>query len=363
MEGLVNPHGDAWNGRSVFLTGHTGFKGGWLALMLHALGARVHGYALDPDPGPSMFDVASIRHGLASDTRADLADRGRLAEALVAAEPDIILHLAAQPLVRESYVRPVDTFATNVMGTVHLLEAARSLPGVRAIVVVTTDKVYANDGAGRPFVEGHALGGDDPYSASKAAAELVTASYRHSFFRAGHGPNIATARAGNVIGGGDWATARLVPDCMRAFAQREPVHLRFPAASRPWQHVLEPLAGYLVLAERLAGANAAHAARAWNFGPRPDDEATVGDVARRLAVMWGDGASVELDDGPQPHEAGLLALDSGAVTRELGWQPRWSLDQALDATVAWQRRWLAGDDMKRVSQAHIAAYLGGSDVR
>lgn len=357
MEGLVNPRADAWSGRSVFLTGHTGFKGGWLALMLHALGARVHGYALDPDSGPSMFEVAGIRHVLSSDTRADLADRGRLADAMASARPDVILHLAAQPLVRESYVRPVDTFATNVMGTVHLLDAARSLPGVRAIVVVTTDKVYANDGAGRTFAEGDALGGDDPYSASKAAAELVTASYRHSFFRTGYAAKIATARAGNVIGGGDWAVDRLVPDCMRAFAEGEAVHLRYPSASRPWQHVMEPLVGYLVLAERLFGESGMHAARAWNFGPRSEDEATVGDVAQRLALLWGDGASVRPDDGPQPHEAGLLALDSTAA-RELGWRPRWSLAQALDATVSWHRTWLTGGDMNEFTRTQIAAYLG-----
>ncbi|WP_285404589.1 CDP-glucose 4,6-dehydratase [Luteibacter sp. ME-Dv--P-043b] len=345
-----------WEGRSVFLTGHTGFKGSWLALMLEAFGARVHGYALDPDTGTSMFGVANVEALVASDTRADLADRDRLAAAMASAVPDLVLHLAAQPLVRESYKQPVRTFATNVMGTAHLLEAVRSTPSVKAVVIVTTDKVYENDGRGIPFVETDRLGGDDPYSASKAAAEFVTASYRHSFFREPAAPRVASARAGNVIGGGDWAPDRLVPDCMRAFTEGAPVRLRYPAASRPWQHVLEPLSGYMTLAQALlSGADAAHA---WNFGPPAADQAAVGDVARVVAELWGGDAMVLTDDVTvHPHEAGLLALDSARAVHDLAWQPRWPLRRALQETVAWQKQWLAGGDMQTFSRKQIAAYL------
>ena len=354
---MVSPlHRGDWEGRSVFLTGHTGFKGSWLVLMLQGLGARVHGYALDPDAGASMFDVAGIEALMASDTRADLADRERVAAAMAAAAPDLVLHLAAQPLVRESYEQPVGTFATNVMGTAHVLESVRSVPSVKAVVVVTTDKVYENDGRGTPFAESDRLGGDDPYSASKAAAEMVTASYRHSFFRHPGAARIASARAGNVIGGGDWAPARLVPDCMRAFAEGASVHLRYPAATRPWQHVLEPLTGYLMLAQALiAGEGAAHA---WNFGPPASDQAAVGDVAERVARLWGSDAKVLVDEvTAHPHEAGLLALDSTQAVHELAWRPRWPLQRALSETVAWQKHWLAGGDMQIFSREQIAAYL------
>ncbi len=345
-----------WEGRSVFLTGHTGFKGSWLVLMLESLGARVHGYALDPDAGTSMFGVAGIEALTASDTRADLADRERVAVAMAAAEPDLVLHLAAQPLVRESYEQPVGTFATNIMGTAHVLESVRSTASVKAVVVVTTDKVYENDGRGKPFAESDRLGGDDPYSASKAAAEIVTASYRQSFFRDPVAARIASARAGNVIGGGDWAPARLVPDCMRAFAEGIPVHLRYPAATRPWQHVLEPLTGYLMLAQALIGGE--DAAHAWNFGPPASDQAAVGDVAERVARLWGVGATVLTDEMTvHPHEAGLLALDSTRAVRDLAWRPRWPLQRALRETVAWQKHWLAGGDMQTFSRDQITSYL------
>lgn len=350
---------DAWAGRSVFLTGHTGFKGSWLVLLLESLGARVHGYALDPDPGTSMFQVTRIASLLSSDVRADLADLARLKAAMAAASPDVVLHLAAQPLVREGYKQPLQTFATNVMGTAHVLEALRAIPSVRAVVIVTTDKVYANDGAGTPFAEIDPLGGDDPYSASKAAAELVTASFRHSYFREPSAARIGSARAGNVIGGGDWAPDRLVPDCMRAFAEGQPVHLRYPHASRPWQHVLEPLMGYLSLADALIYD--ANSAGAWNFGPLPGDQAAVGDVAWRVARLWGDEARVVTDDSTaHPHEAGLLALDSAKATSGLGWRRRWNLDRALGETVSWQKHWLSGGDMQTFSREQIAAYLESS---
>lgn len=347
---------DAWAGRSVFLTGHTGFKGSWLVLLLESLGARVHGYALDPDPGTSMFEATRIASLLSSDVRADLADLAHLQAAMATASPDVVLHLAAQPLVREGYKQPLQTFATNVMGTAHVLEAVRATPSVKAVVVVTTDKVYANDGSGTPFAEIDSLGGDDPYSASKAAAELVTASFRHSYFREPTAPRIGSARAGNVIGGGDWAPDRLVPDCMRAFADGQPVHLRYPHASRPWQHVLEPLTGYLSLADALV--DDAGAVGAWNFGPPPEDQAAVGDVARRVARLWSDEAQVLTDDvTAHPHEAGLLALDSAKATRVLGWRRRWNLDRALGETVAWQKHWLSHGDMQTFSRDQIAAYL------
>ncbi|WP_394791820.1 CDP-glucose 4,6-dehydratase [Rhodoferax sp.] len=345
-----------WTDTPVFLTGHTGFKGGWLSLCLQALGAKVHGYALDPITTPNLFEVARVADTLASDTRADLADLVALQAAMTAAQPTVVFHLAAQPLVRASYADPLSTFATNVMGTAHLLEAVRAVPSVRAVVVVTTDKVYDNREWIYPYRESDALGGHDPYSASKGAAEIVTASYRASFFHVAGAAQIATARAGNVIGGGDWAADRLVPDCLQAFADQRPVQLRYPGAVRPWQHVLEPVGAYIQLAQALLDT-APQAASGWNFGPDARGDATVGEVAQRLAALWGQGARVEIPEGgAHPHEAGQLRLDISRARAELGWQPRWSLDEALQHTVAWQRAWLAGEDMAAVSRAQIAAY-------
>lgn len=359
MEDLVNPAASQWRGRSVLVTGHTGFKGAWLALWLTRLGARVHGFALDPPTSPSLFDAARVASALDSDTRADLADLPALQAAFARARPDVVFHLAAQSLVRESYADPLATFATNVMGTAHVLEAARGIPGVRAIVVVTTDKVYKNREERHAYGERDPLGGHDPYSASKAAAEIVAASYRSSFF-GGHGargPRLATARAGNVIGGGDWAKDRLVPDALRCFAGGEPLRLRFPAAVRPWQHVLEPLSGYLRLAEALLGPDGDRFAAAWNFGPAERDMASVGDVAATIAALWGEGARVEQSTEVHPHEAGLLMLDSRRAHEVLAWRPRWSLEQALASTVAWQRHWHAGADMQATTRAQIDTYL------
>jgi CDP-glucose 4,6-dehydratase len=354
LEGLVS--GSFWRDRSIFLTGHTGFKGGWLALWLARLGARVHGYALDPDTSPSLCDVAKVPTVLASDVRADLANLERLRSAMRAAGPEILLHLAAQPLVRESYRAPVRTFATNVMGTAHVLDVARDIPTLRAVVIVTTDKVYENHELGQAYRETDALGGHDPYSASKAAAEIVTASYRQSFFARSEA-RVATARAGNVIGGADWARDRLVPDCLQAFARGEPVTLRYPRATRPWQHVLEPLSGYMLLAERLAGPDGAAFASAWNFGPNRDDDATVLAVAQQTASIWGEGARVQVDAATDhPHEAGFLRLDTTRAREELRWAPRWSLQQALEHTVRWHRAWMAGDDMASWCARQIDAY-------
>jgi CDP-glucose 4,6-dehydratase len=346
-------------GKSVLVTGHTGFKGGWLALWLSRLGATVHGYALDPPTGPSFFEASGISSLLASDTRADITDAEALKIALNKGRPEVIFHLAAQPLVRFSYCNPLQTMATNIMGTVNVLNAARTSESVRAIVAVTSDKVYENREWQFPYRESDALGGHDPYSASKAAAEVVAASYRASFFSgdAGHPARVATARAGNVIGGGDWASDRLVPDCIRAFVALEPVHLRFPGATRPWQHVLEPLSGYLQLAERLLSSDANTFARAWNFGPDVNGDASVGRIADTVAHLWGADAQVRhAQSARNPHEAGILRLDSTLARTMLGWRPMWKLDEALAQTVGWYRAWERGADMAAVSLEQIAAW-------
>lgn len=345
-----------WSGKNVFLTGHTGFKGSWLALWLHTLGARVHGYALDPPTCPSIFDVATVAATLASDVRADLAETDRLSQAMADARPDVVFHLAAQPLVRASYSDPLGTFATNILGTANVLQAVRSVPSVRAVVIVTTDKVYQNKEWAHPYREGDRLGGHDPYSASKAAAEIITDSMRNSFF-SDTTVRIATARAGNVIGGGDWADDRLVPDCLKFFSAGEPVRLRYPNAVRPWQHVLEPLSGYLTLASYLLEEPNKDYASAWNFGPDTADNASVGEVARRLAADWGESARVICEENSiHPHEAGLLTLDNSAARRHLGWQPRWRLDTALEKTLAWHAAWLAEEPMRDISLAQIRSY-------
>ena len=351
--------GGFYEGKSVFVTGHTGFKGGWLAFWLHRLGASVHGYATDPPTQPSMFEAAQVGRVLASDTRGDLAEFAQLKKALCDASPDIVFHLAAQPLVLTSYLDPVTTFAVNVMGTAHVLEAVRAVPTVRALVLVTTDKVYENDEGPYPRRESDPLGGHVPYSASKAAAEIVSASYRASFFSRedGHPANVATVRAGNVIGGGDWASDRLFPDCARAFAKGASVLLRSSGSVRPWQHVLEPLSGYLQVAQRLFGPDGRRFAKAWNFGPNCSDEATVGEVAEIASRLWGEGARVECTLSPQSaHEARSLRLDSSLARTELGWKPRWSLGQALANTVAWYKASIQGADLVTISLDQIGAY-------
>lgn len=345
--------------RAVLVTGHTGFKGGWLSLWLHQLGAEVHGFALEPPTTPSFFETAKVASSLASDTRADLADLARVKETIARAEPVVVFHLAAQPLVRASYRDPLGTFATNVMGTAHVLEAARHAPSVKALVLITTDKVYENvERPDHAYAERDPLGGHDPYSGSKAAAEIVADSYRKSFF--GEGARVATARAGNVIGGGDWAEDRLVPDCLRAFERAEPVRLRNPDAVRPWQHVLEPLSGYMRLAERLVSKDGATFAGPWNFGPDASDDAPVGKVAEMTARFWGDKARVERTPSKDnPHEAGYLRLDNRKAKKELRWTPRWSLEDALERTVEWHRAWRDGADMHAFSLAQIRDYEAG----
>ena len=362
---------DAWvdelqrtfSGRSVLLTGHTGFKGSWLTLWLHRLGAQVTGYALDPPTNPSNYELSSVAEAVADDRRADIRDQSALTRAVRDSRPDVVLHLAAQTVVLDGYRQPIDTFDINTLGTAVVLDALRDLDHPCAVVIVTSDKCYANDESGRPFVEGDPLGGDDPYSASKAGAELVTAAYRRSFFRPEdidrHGIAVATARAGNVIGGGDWTPHGMVADIVRSIGQGKPVRLRRPAAIRPWQHVLEPLAGYLTLAARLSGARRADYCDAWNFGPEPEDDATVGEVTDRILAAWGHGSWFDDSRSDDPHEAGVLRLSIEKTASELDWSPRWHLDQSVRRTVAWYRRFAADPSAARQACLDdIEAYMG-----
>jgi len=348
----VNP--SFWRGKRVFLTGHTGFKGSWLSLWLQSLGAELHGLALDPPTTPNLFTVAQVASGMASSTIGDIRDLATVQKAMQASQADIVIHMAAQPLVRLSYAEPVQTYATNVMGTVHVLESARHTPSVKAVVVVTTDKCYENKEWAWGYRENEPMGGHDPYSNSKGCAELVTAAYRNSFLQAS-GIAVASARAGNVIGGGDWAADRLVPDILRAFEQNQPVVIRNPHATRPWQHVLEPLSGYLSLAEHLYTDGQAFA-EGWNFGPKDDDAQPVQWIVEHMANSWGNGASWQQDGGTHPHEAHYLKLDISKAKARLGWQPRWALQKALQASVEWHQQWLAGANMKAFTMAQIGQY-------
>jgi CDP-glucose 4,6-dehydratase len=347
-----------WRGRRVFLTGHTGFKGAWLSLWLQQLGAVVHAYALAPPTQPSLYERAGAGEGLVS-TEGDVRDLAALARALDAAAPEVILHLAAQSVVLRSYEDPVDTFATNVMGSVHLFEAVRRLGRPVAVVHVTTDKVYENHGWVWPYRETDALGGHDPYSNSKACAELVMQSYQASFFpgdtRSRHGVALASARAGNVIGGGDWTPHQLVPAVIAAAQAGQPVALRNPAGVRPWQHVLDCLHGYLLLAERLVQAPEA-AAGAWNFGPPADEIVTVAQVAEALARPWGVQPAWQPAAGAQPHEAHELRLDASRAARGLGWRCQLPVAEALDWVSAWYRGVEHGHSEREVTLAQIEAY-------
>ena len=347
-----------WIGKRVFLTGHTGFKGSWLSLWLQSMGAQVTGFALAPPTNPSLFEVARVADGMQS-IIGDVRDLAALQKAMSDAKPDIVIHMAAQALVRYSYLAPVETYSTNVMGSVHLLEAVRGTPSVKAVVNVTSDKCYENREWIWGYREEEPMGGFDPYSNSKGCAELISAAYRNSFFPAAsytkHGVALATGRAGNVIGGGDWAEDRLIPDVMRAIAQGQPVNIRNPDSIRPWQHVLEPLSGYLLLAQGLYEQGPA-LAEGWNFGPSDDDAKPVSWILEQLIESWGDGASWSLDGGEHPHEAHYLKLDCSKAKSRLGWQPRWHLNDALDKIVDWQKHYLQGADMKAVTLSQIDVY-------
>ena len=351
MEALVSA---PWHGRRVLVTGHTGFKGSWLSLWLHAMGAEVSGFALPAPTAPSLFEMARI-DTLLDHIEGDVRDESALRAVVEASRPEVIFHLAAQPLVRASYDDPVGTYATNVMGTAHVLEAARHVPGVRAIVCVTSDKCYENREWVWPYRETDAMGGHDPYSSSKGAAELVIAGYRRSFFT-GQGPAVASVRAGNVIGGGDWATDRLIPDLVRAFeAGRAPL-IRSPGAVRPWQHVLEALGGYLAIAERLLAGDATFAT-GWNFGPSMEDARPVSWIVERMRTAWRPPAHDPIQaDGPRVHEAGLLRLDCSKARSALGWQPVLALQQALEWVVDWHQAVTAGGEARDITLAQIAAY-------
>lgn len=355
MEGLVTvPSAAFWSGRRVLVTGHTGFKGGWLTLWLARLGARVTGIALPPGTTPNLFSLAGLSALLERHELCDIRDAHALAVAVREAKPEIVFHLAAQPLVRASYRTPVETFTANVLGTVHLLDALRDLPEVRVAVMVTTDKVYDNKEWPYPYREEDSLGGQDPYSASKAASEMVIACYRAAFLAA-QGVAVASARAGNVIGGGDWSEDRLIPDAVRAWQGGETLRVRRPAAIRPWQHVLDPLAGYLTLAEALWQNPAL--AGPYNFGPQTQEAATVRTVIDLARQTYGDGA-VRYDEGSEgPHEAGWLALEVARARTLLGVRPRWPLAEAVQRTMAWYRAQAKGADARQLCDADIVAFI------
>jgi CDP-glucose 4,6-dehydratase len=357
MEKRVGVNHGFWRGRRVLVTGHTGFKGGWLTLWLTQMGAEVHGVSLPPPTTPSFHDVCGIESRVASIAIGDIADPDFVAAALQRSRPEVVMHLAAQPLVRLSYDAPAETFRVNVMGTLNVLEAARHARGVRAVVNVTTDKCYENREWVWPYREDEPVGGRDPYSASKACSELVSAAYRDSFLAAA-GIQVATARAGNVIGGGDWAQDRLLPDILRAVDGGQPVSIRSPKAVRPWQHVLDPLSGYLTLAERLVTDGPSFAS-AWNFGPNEDGRPVEWIVDRLCAEL--SGAAWSTEASPARHEAQTLRLDSSKARAGLGWRPRWTLEIALDRTLAWHRAWRSNLDMAQVSIEQLAEYEAAPD--
>jgi CDP-glucose 4,6-dehydratase len=354
-----------WRGKRVFVTGHTGFKGSWLSIWLQSLGAEVTGYALNPTTNPSLFDVAKVAEGMKS-VVGDIRDLEALQNAMQSASPEIVIHMAAQPLVRYSYANPVETYATNVMGTVHLLEAVRNTKGVKAVVNVTSDKCYENREWVWGYREEEAMGGYDPYSNSKGCAELVTAAYRSSFFNPKdfqeHGVAIASARAGNVIGGGDWADDRLIPDFVRAIIEGEKVTIRSPDAVRPWQHVLEPLNGYLTLAEKLY-CNGIQFAEAWNFGPSDNDAKSVEWIVNQLVNSWGDNACFKVDEkSTDLHEANFLKLDCSKARMKLGWKSMWDATEAIRRICAWHKAHLNGCDMKAYTFNEINDYQTGISV-
>ncbi len=352
---VITPTAAFWRGKRILITGHTGFKGGWLSLWLHSMGADVHGLALEPSTTPNLFTVSNVASSLASHTIGDICSLTTVQRTIKEVQPEVVIHMAAQPLVRESYEEPVKTFATNVMGTVNVLEAVRHVPSIKVVLVVTTDKCYENREWLWGYREDDPMGGHDPYSSSKGCAELVTSAYRRSFFNKASSCVIATARAGNVIGGGDWAADRLLPDIFRDLEINQPAIIRQPQATRPWQHVLEPLSGYLTLAEHLY-INGQSFAESWNFGPNADEDWPVHQIVTNIVNIWGNGASWQSKGGNHPHEANYLKLDISKAKARLGWQPRWTIRHALQASVDWQQEWLAGNDMRKVTLNQIERY-------
>lgn len=346
-----------WRDRRVFLTGHTGFKGAWTSLLLSRLGARVSGYSLPPGDHAGVFCAADVARDVDHKV-GDVRDLTGMRAAFDAAEPEIVIHMAAQALVRHSYAEPVDTYATNVMGTINLLEAVRHARGVKAVVIVTSDKCYENRGWVWGYRETDRLGGHDPYSNSKACAELVTDAYRRSFFGHASAARIASVRAGNVIGGGDWAHDRLIPDAMRAFLSGEVLHIRNPGAVRPWQHVLDPVSGYLALAQRLTSEQDGQGfAEGWNFGPRASSMVTVSEIIEKLIRIWGE-AAWRIDRGEHVHEAAVLSLDCAKAAERLGWRSMIDLETTLQLTSEWYRSHHEGADMREVTLAQIERFLG-----
>ena len=347
-----------WENKKVLITGHTGFKGSWLSLWLQSVGANVIGYSLPPPTTPSLFEIAAIAKGMVSLT-GDIRDLDGIASAMASYRPEVVFHMAAQSLVRPSYQNPVETYSTNVMGTVNLLDVIRRIGGTKVVVNITSDKCYENREWVWGYRENEPMGGHDPYSNSKGCSELVTAAFRSSFFPpedfSRHGVALASARAGNVIGGGDWAEDRLIPDIMRAIMNREPVAIRNPLAIRPWQHVLEPLSGYLVLAEKL-WENGPEFAEGWNFGPNETDARPVSWIVDRLTTLWGDNAGWKKMEGHQPHEANSLRLDSSKARMRLGWHPRWDLETSLNKIVSWYRAYHEGREMRRTVLEQIESY-------
>ena len=352
------PDASFWRGRRVFLTGHTGFVGGWTALWLKHMGADVHGFALPAPTDPSFFAATGLAGRIAVSALGDIREREPLAKAAAAARPSIVLHLAAQPLVRAAFHDPVATFATNAMGTAHLLDAVRGLSGLAAVVVFTTDKVYRNLNWPWPYRESDALGADEPYSGSKSAAELVTEAFRNSYFTRLEKPvPVVTVRAGNIIGGGDWAQDRIVPDAVRAFSGGAPLVIRNPKAVRPWQHVLDAARGLLLVAERTAKNSLPVEIEAWNLGPGDAETTPVSDLVEHLVRNWGEGARWEHRGDNEVKEAHFLTLDSHQAARHLGWKPVWQVAAAVQHSISWYRGFLAGDDMAKASLAEIERHV------
>lgn len=342
-----------WHGKKVFLTGHTGFKGSWLSIWLQSLGAVVKGYALAPPTTPSLYEEARVDKLIDSEI-GDIRNLDKLTISMVSFDPDILIHMAAQPLVRLSYKEPLETYDINVMGTAKVLEAARGCANLKAIVSVTTDKCYENKEWVWGYREDEPMGGHDPYSSSKGCAELVTSAYRRSFLQDA-GVGLASARAGNVVGGGDWADDRLIPDILRAFEQEKPVIIRNPKSTRPWQHVLEPLSGYLVLAQKLY-ENPSEYAEGWNFGPNEEDAKPVDWILDKMTALW-PNSEWRLDEGDHPHEAGYLKLDISKAKSYLQWHPMWRLEQTLERIVKWHKAWLDEKDMQAACLEEINDYM------